>query len=108
MTWDVVIQGFCASRRSFFNRYSQHIFVGEFDKLHSNLKEIDNGGNVVMNKIGSKSCEESQVVGDPNAVRANRCRKRLKSLKEKAISEGSRQCCSCGGHGHDKLTCIHL
>lgn len=82
--------------------------LGEFDKLCINLKEIDNGGNVVMNKIGSKSREESPVVGDPNAVRAKGCGKRLKSSKEKAIYKGSRHCRSYGGHGHDKRTCPNL
>ncbi|KAL2471767.1 protein far-red impaired response 1 [Abeliophyllum distichum] len=48
------------------------------------------------------------VCCDPNPVRAKGCEKRLKSGKEKALSQSNRQCRACGTSGHDRRTCPTL
>ncbi|KAL2486569.1 Protein FAR1-RELATED SEQUENCE 5 [Abeliophyllum distichum] len=70
--------------------------------------DIDIGGEVGMSRNRNKSVEETQVVCDPNPVRAKGCGKRLKSGKEKALSRSNRQCRACGTSGHDRRTCPTL
>ncbi|KAL2504933.1 Protein FAR1-RELATED SEQUENCE [Abeliophyllum distichum] len=72
------------------------------------VKDIDTGGDVGMSKNKNKSVEETQVICYPNPVRAKRCRKRLKSKKEKALSQSNRQCRACGTSGNDRRTCPML
>ncbi|KAL2471519.1 Protein FAR1-RELATED SEQUENCE [Abeliophyllum distichum] len=80
--------------------------LGEFQSLRIRVKDIDSGGNIGMSR--NKTREETQVIRDPNPVRAKGCEKRLKSGKEKALSQSSRQCRACGNSGHDKRTCPTL
>ncbi|KAL2486133.1 Protein FAR1-RELATED SEQUENCE [Abeliophyllum distichum] len=56
----------------------------------------------------NKTREETQVIRDPNLVRAKGCGKQLKSGKEKALSQSNRQCRACDNSGHDKRTCPTL
>ncbi|KAL2532707.1 Protein FAR1-RELATED SEQUENCE 5 [Abeliophyllum distichum] len=72
------------------------------------VKDIDTGGEVDMSRNRNKSVEETRVVCDPNPVRAKWCGKRLKSGKEKALSQSNRQCHACGTSGHDRRTCPTL
>ncbi|KAL2481622.1 Protein FAR1-RELATED SEQUENCE [Abeliophyllum distichum] len=85
-----------------------NFLLGEFDKMHIKLKDIDDGGTVGMSKNRSSSREETQVVCDPNAVRTKDCSKRLKSSKEKALTKSTRQYRVCGVNGHDQRTCPKL
>ncbi|KAL2480208.1 Protein FAR1-RELATED SEQUENCE [Abeliophyllum distichum] len=78
--------------------------MGEFESLHVQIKEIDDGGNVAFYRSRSKSREESHAIHDPCLVRAKGCGKRLKSSKEKSLSKNTRQCDGCGQHGHNKRT----
>ncbi|KAL2479352.1 Protein FAR1-RELATED SEQUENCE [Abeliophyllum distichum] len=78
--------------------------LGEFENLHLRIKEIDFDGNNVNPHSNSKSREQRDIQ-DPTEVRAKGCGKRLKSLKEKAISRGNRQYSFYGAVGHDKRTC---
>ncbi|KAL2455748.1 FAR1-domain family sequence [Abeliophyllum distichum] len=61
-----------------------------------------------MSRNRNSSLEETQVVCDPNPVRAKGCGKRLKSGMEKALSQSNRQCRACGTSGHDRRTCPTL
>ncbi|KAL2542774.1 Protein FAR-RED IMPAIRED RESPONSE 1 [Abeliophyllum distichum] len=76
--------------------------LGEFQSLCIRVKDIDNGSDIGMSR--NKTREETQVVQDPNPVRAKGYGKRLKSGKEKTLSQSSRQCRACGNNGHDKRT----
>ncbi|KAL2469719.1 Protein FAR1-RELATED SEQUENCE [Abeliophyllum distichum] len=78
--------------------------LGEFQSLRICIKDTDSGGDIGMSR--NKTSEETQVVRNPNLVRAKRCGKRLKS--EKALSQSSRQCRACGNSEHDKRTCPTL
>ncbi|KAL2475335.1 Protein FAR1-RELATED SEQUENCE [Abeliophyllum distichum] len=69
--------------------------MGEFEKLHIRVKDLDDGGNVAMSRSKSKSQEESQTIHDPSIVQAKGCRKRVKSSKEKSLSKTNRQCSTC-------------
>ncbi|KAL2484853.1 Protein FAR1-RELATED SEQUENCE 5 [Abeliophyllum distichum] len=69
---------------------------------------IDTSDEVGMSRNRNKSVEETQVVCDPNPVRAKGCRKRLKSGKEKTLSQSNRQCRACGTSDHDRRTCPTL
>ncbi|KAL2517115.1 Protein FAR1-RELATED SEQUENCE [Abeliophyllum distichum] len=80
----------------------------QFQILRIRVKDIDTGGDVSMSRNRNKSVEETQVVCDPNPVRAKGCRNRLKSEKEKALSQFNRQCRACGTSGHEKRTCPTL
>ncbi|KAL2470733.1 Protein FAR1-RELATED SEQUENCE 5 [Abeliophyllum distichum] len=80
--------------------------LGEFQCLRIRVKDIDSGGDIGMSR--NKTREEIQVIRDPNPVKAKGCGKRLKSGKEKALSQSSRQCRACGNSGHDKKTCPTL
>ncbi|KAL2466608.1 Protein FAR1-RELATED SEQUENCE [Abeliophyllum distichum] len=80
--------------------------LSEFQNLSIRVKDIDSGGDIGMSR--NKTREETQVVRDPNPDRAKGCRKRLKSGKEKALSQSSRQCRTCGNNGRDKRTCPTL
>ncbi|KAL2527699.1 Protein FAR1-RELATED SEQUENCE 5 [Abeliophyllum distichum] len=82
--------------------------LSEFQSLCIRVKDIDTGGEVGMSRNRNKSVEETQVVCDPNPVRAKWCGKRLKSGKEKALSQSNRQCRACGTSGHDRITCPTL
>ncbi|KAL2491960.1 Protein FAR1-RELATED SEQUENCE 5 [Abeliophyllum distichum] len=82
--------------------------LGEFRNLHLRVKQIDIVGNTGIPNYSSKSRESKQFIEDPSEVRAKGCGKRLKSLKEKAISKCNRQCSVCGVAGHDKRTCPTL
>ncbi|KAL2513215.1 Protein FAR1-RELATED SEQUENCE [Abeliophyllum distichum] len=64
--------------------------LSEFQSLRIRVRDIDSGGNVGMSRNRNKNREETQVVRDPNPVRAKWCDKRLKSRKEKALSQSSR------------------
>ncbi|KAL2486234.1 Protein FAR1-RELATED SEQUENCE [Abeliophyllum distichum] len=77
-------------------------------RLRIRVKDIDTGGDVGMSTNRNKSREETQVVRDPNPVRAKGCGKRLRSEKEKALSQSNRQCSACGTSGHDRRTCPTL
>ncbi|KAL2519676.1 FAR1-domain family sequence [Abeliophyllum distichum] len=61
-----------------------------------------------MSRNRNKSVEETQVICDPNPVRAKWCGKRLKSGKKKALFQSNRQCRACGTSGHDRRTCPKL
>ncbi|KAL2541572.1 Protein FAR1-RELATED SEQUENCE [Abeliophyllum distichum] len=65
--------------------------LGEFQSVCVRVKYIDNGGDIGMSRSRSKSHEEAQVVRDPNPIRAKGYEKRLKTEKEKALSQTSRQ-----------------
>ncbi|KAL2470770.1 Protein FAR1-RELATED SEQUENCE 5 [Abeliophyllum distichum] len=80
--------------------------LGEFQSLRICVKDIDSGCNIGMSR--KKIREETQSFGDPNLVRAKGCGKRLKSGKEKALSQSNRQCRACGtsGHGQKNLSDI--
>ncbi|KAL2470413.1 Protein FAR1-RELATED SEQUENCE [Abeliophyllum distichum] len=82
--------------------------LSEFQSLRIRVKDIDTGGEVGMSRNINKSVEETRVVCDPNPVRAKGCGKRLKSKKEKALSQSNRQCRACGTSGHDRRTCPTL
>ncbi|KAL2471603.1 Protein FAR1-RELATED SEQUENCE [Abeliophyllum distichum] len=69
---------------------------------------IDTSGDVGMSRNRDNSVEETQVICDPNPVRAKGCEKRLKSGKEKVLSQSNRQCRACGTSGHDRRTCPTL
>ncbi|KAL2492278.1 Protein FAR1-RELATED SEQUENCE [Abeliophyllum distichum] len=69
---------------------------------------IDTGGEVGMSRNRNKSVEEAHVVCDSNPVRAKGCGKRLKSRKEKTLSQSNRQCRACGTSCHDRKTCPTL
>ncbi|KAL2541989.1 Protein FAR1-RELATED SEQUENCE [Abeliophyllum distichum] len=84
------------------------MLMEEFNSLHIRIKEMDDGGNSDFSRIRNKSRDQTDAIGDPNAVRAKGCGKRLKSSKEKSISKSNRQCRCCGEHGHDKRTCPQL
>ncbi|KAL2524908.1 Protein FAR1-RELATED SEQUENCE [Abeliophyllum distichum] len=80
--------------------------LSEFQNLRIRVKDIDSGSDIGMSR--NKTREETQVVRDPNPVRTKGWRKRLKSGKEKVLSQSSRQCRACGNNGHDKKTCLTL
>ncbi|KAL2512113.1 Protein FAR1-RELATED SEQUENCE [Abeliophyllum distichum] len=98
---DLVDEGSLTDVRSTF-------LLSEFQSLRIRVKDIDTGGEVGMSRNRNKSVEETQVVCDPNPVRAKGCGKRLKSKKEKALSQSNRQCRACGTSGHDRRTCPTL
>ncbi|CAA0827951.1 Protein FAR1-RELATED SEQUENCE 5 [Striga hermonthica] len=59
-----------------------------------------------MSKQISKSKgQKTFLVCDPEPIRMKGCGKRLKSSKEKAISQSARSCSLCGHRGHDKRKC---
>ncbi|GER28482.1 protei far-red impaired response 1 [Striga asiatica] len=59
-----------------------------------------------MSKQLSKSKgQKTFLVCDPDPIRTKGCGKRLKSSKEKAISQSARSCSLCGQRGHDKRKC---
>ncbi|KAL2470787.1 Protein FAR1-RELATED SEQUENCE [Abeliophyllum distichum] len=60
--------------------------LSEFQNLCIRVKDIDTGGEVGMSRNRNKSVEETRVICYPNPVRAKGCGKRLKSEKEKALS----------------------
>ncbi|KAL2512596.1 Protein FAR1-RELATED SEQUENCE [Abeliophyllum distichum] len=80
----------------------------EFQNLRIQVKDIDTGGDISMSRNRNKSVEETQVICDPNPVRAKGCRKCLKSGKGKALSQSNRQCRASGTSGHDGRTCPTL
>ncbi|KAL2511451.1 Protein FAR1-RELATED SEQUENCE [Abeliophyllum distichum] len=98
---DLVDEGSLTDARSSF-------LLSEFQSLRIRVKDIDTGGEVGMSRNRNKSVEETQVVCDPNPVRAKGCGKRLKSGKEKALSQSNRQCRACGTSGHGRRTCPTL
>ncbi|KAL2479306.1 Protein FAR1-RELATED SEQUENCE 5 [Abeliophyllum distichum] len=98
---DLVDEGSLTDARSTF-------LLSEFQSLRIWVKDIDTGGDVGMSKNRNRSLEETQVVYDPNPVRAKGCGKRLKSGKEKALFQSNRQCRACGTSGHDRRTCPTL
>ncbi|KAL2519513.1 Protein FAR1-RELATED SEQUENCE 5 [Abeliophyllum distichum] len=98
---DLVDEGSLTDARSSF-------LLSEFQSLRIRVKDIDTGGEVDMSRNRKKSVEETRVVCDPNPVRAKGCGKRLKSGKEKALSQSNRQCRACGTSGHDRRTCPAL
>ncbi|KAL2525374.1 Protein FAR1-RELATED SEQUENCE 5 [Abeliophyllum distichum] len=98
---DLVDEGSLTDARSTF-------LLSEFQSLRIRVKDIDTGGDVGMSRNRNSSLEETQVVCDPNPVRAKGCGKRLKSGKEKALSQSNRQCRACGTSGHDRRTCPTL
>ncbi|GER33786.1 FAR1-domain family sequence [Striga asiatica] len=75
--------------------------VGEIDEKECMSKRLSNDKG-----------EETFIVCDPEPIRTKGCGKRLKSSKEKAISQSARSCSLCGQKGHDKRKCpihsIHL
>ncbi|KAL2490774.1 Protein FAR1-RELATED SEQUENCE [Abeliophyllum distichum] len=98
---DLVDEGSLTDARSTF-------LLSEFQSLRIRVKDIDTGGDVGMSRNRNRSLEETQVVCDPNPVRAKGCGKRLKSGKEKTLSHSNRQCRACGTSGHDRRTCPTL
>ncbi|KAL2499549.1 Protein FAR-RED IMPAIRED RESPONSE 1 [Abeliophyllum distichum] len=80
----------------------------EFATLHLRIKDIHDGGHVGLSRDRNKNVEERIAICDPSFVRAKGCGKRLKSSKEKSMAKNSRQCSTCGQHGHDKRTCPTL
>ncbi|KAL2539725.1 Protein FAR1-RELATED SEQUENCE 3 [Abeliophyllum distichum] len=76
--------------------------------LRIRVKDINTDGEVNMSRNRNKSVEKTQVVCNPNPVRAKGCEKHLKSEKEKALSQSNRQCRACGTSGHDRRTCPTL
>ncbi|KAL2465760.1 Protein FAR1-RELATED SEQUENCE [Abeliophyllum distichum] len=68
----------------------------EFDSLHIRIKEIYDGENAGFSRNKDKSREQNEPNGDPSAIRAKGCGKRLKSSKEKSLSKSNRQCGCCG------------
>lgn len=73
----------------------------ELHELKSKVKDLDIGGNT--SKLKESNMHEcSQSVQDPNVVRAKGCGKRLKSSKEKAMSQNNRSCSICSRSGHNK------
>ncbi|KAL2484683.1 Protein FAR1-RELATED SEQUENCE [Abeliophyllum distichum] len=98
---DLVDEGSLTDARSTF-------LLSEFQSLRIRVNDIDTGGDVGMSRNRNKSLEETQIVCDPNPVRAKRCGKRLKLGKEKALSQSNRQCSACGISGHDRRTCPML
>ncbi|KAL2465279.1 Protein FAR1-RELATED SEQUENCE 5 [Abeliophyllum distichum] len=56
--------------------------LDEFQSLRIRVKVIDSGSDIGMSR--NKTREETQVIRDPNPVRAKGCGKRLKSGKEKS------------------------
>ncbi|KAL2511929.1 Protein FAR1-RELATED SEQUENCE 5 [Abeliophyllum distichum] len=98
---DLVDEGSLTDARSTF-------LLSEFQSLRIRVKDIDTRGNVGMSRNRNSSLEETQVVCDPNPVRAKGCGKRLKSGKDKALSQSNRQCRASGTSGHDRRTCPTL
>ncbi|KAL2480994.1 Protein FAR1-RELATED SEQUENCE 5 [Abeliophyllum distichum] len=94
---DLVDEGSLTDARSTF-------LLSEFQSLRIRVKYIETGGDVGMSRNRNSSLEETQVVCDHNPVRAKGCGKRLKSGKEKALSQSNRQCRACGTSGHDNRT----
>ncbi|KAL8466050.1 hypothetical protein ACS0TY_035245 [Phlomoides rotata] len=83
-----------------------NFLMGELKNLMVKAKDIDDDSNI--GKQHSKSREFTNVVRDPNPVRTKGCGKRIKSSKEKAMSQSSRTCSICSQKGHDKRTCLDL
>ncbi|KAL2471801.1 Protein FAR1-RELATED SEQUENCE [Abeliophyllum distichum] len=98
---DLVDEGSLTDARSTF-------LLSEFQNLLIRVKDINTGGDVGMSKNKNRSLEETQVVYDPHPVRAKGYGKRLKSGKEKVLSQSNRQCRACGTSGHDRRTCHTL
>ncbi|KAL2487098.1 Protein FAR1-RELATED SEQUENCE 5 [Abeliophyllum distichum] len=98
---DLVDEGSLTDAQSTF-------LLSEFQNLRIRVKDIDTSGDVSMSKNRNKSVEDTQVICDPNPVRAKGCGKRLKSRKEKALFQSNRQCRTCGTSGHDRRTCSTL
>ncbi|KAL2518786.1 Protein FAR1-RELATED SEQUENCE [Abeliophyllum distichum] len=98
---DLVNEGSLTNVRSTF-------LLSEFQSLRIRVKDIVTGSNISMRKNRNKSVEETQVVCYPNPVRAQGYGKRLKSGKEKALSQSNRQCRACGTSDHDRRTCPTL
>ncbi|KAL2472492.1 Protein FAR1-RELATED SEQUENCE [Abeliophyllum distichum] len=55
--------------------------LSEFQSLRIRVKDIDTGGDVGMSRNRNKSLEETQVVCDPNPIRAKRVRETSKVRK---------------------------
>ncbi|KAL2486090.1 Protein FAR1-RELATED SEQUENCE [Abeliophyllum distichum] len=98
---DLVDKGSLTDARSTF-------LLSEFQNLRIRVKDIDTGDDVGMSRNKNKSVEETQVMCDPNPVRAKGCGKCLKSGKEKVLFQSNRQCRACGTSGHDRRTCPML
>ncbi|KAL2517281.1 Protein FAR1-RELATED SEQUENCE [Abeliophyllum distichum] len=98
---DLVDEGSLTDARSTF-------LLSEFQNLCIRVKDIDTRGDVGMSRNRNSSLEETQVVCDPNPFRAKGCGKRLKSGKEKALSQSNRQCNAYSTSGHDRRTCPTL
>ncbi|KAL8507076.1 hypothetical protein ACS0TY_017819 [Phlomoides rotata] len=74
---------------------ARRIFLmGELKNLMVKAKDIDDDSNI--GKRHSKSREFTNIVRDPNPIRTKGCGKRIKSSKEKAMSQSSRTCSICG------------
>ncbi|KAL2485813.1 Protein FAR1-RELATED SEQUENCE [Abeliophyllum distichum] len=58
--------------------------------------------------IQSNSYIYSKMLSSDEAKVAKGCEKRLKSGKDKALSQSNRQCSACGTSGHDRRTCPML
>ncbi|KAL2485851.1 Protein FAR1-RELATED SEQUENCE [Abeliophyllum distichum] len=63
---DLVDEGSLRDARSAF-------LLSEFQSLRIRVKDIDTGGDVGMSRNRNSSLEETQVVCDPNPVRAKGC-----------------------------------
>ncbi|XP_057808940.1 protein FAR1-RELATED SEQUENCE 5-like [Salvia miltiorrhiza] len=87
---------------------SSNFLMIELEKLRSKVKDFDIGGNTSKPVNESDRHESVQSVQDPNLVRAKGCGKRLKSSKEKAMSQSNRNCSICSQNGHDKRTCPRI
>ncbi|KAL2512332.1 Protein FAR1-RELATED SEQUENCE [Abeliophyllum distichum] len=98
---DLVDKGSLTVARSTF-------LLSEFQSLRIRVKDVDTDDDVGMSRNRNKSVKETQVVCDPNTVRAKGCGKLLKSGKEKALSQSNRQYRACGTSGHDRRTCPTL
>ncbi|CAA0832607.1 Unknown protein [Striga hermonthica] len=68
--------------------------------------DVEECTNKTLNRI--KSRDEIVRVSDPEPVRTKGCGKRLKSGKEKSMSQSSRTCSFCHRIGHDRRKCPDL
>ncbi|KAL2504966.1 Protein FAR1-RELATED SEQUENCE [Abeliophyllum distichum] len=78
--------------RALVHQRHEKLAVNHIDLTQTpKVKDIDTGSDVSMsrNRNRNTSVEETQVVCDSNPVRAKGCEKRLKSEKEKALSQSN-------------------
>ncbi|GER35243.1 protei far-red impaired response 1 [Striga asiatica] len=78
--------------------------MGELKILKWEVGEIDDK-ECMSKRLSNYKGHETFLVRDPKPIQTKGCGKRLKSNKEKVISQGARSCSLCRQRGHDKHKC---